>query len=165
MFNKHCLSFFKFLLLIALYVIGQIILSLIYIVPFVTISQDKIEKNWIRKFDEQDENIKRFVQTVQEFNRCCAIDGWKDYVSLRKVPDSCCGVDTFRNSSATGSCKKISSIFTSGCETKFLDLFKEKFDYNLLIGSFSAIFFGIVSTILNYLYLKQIKEQNEAILL
>ena len=85
----------------------------------------QIEKEWARdhtkywtlpQFEYQEQSVKDDIQRIQQDNRCCAVDSWKDYrKDPMHIPSSCCSKYKKGSDATVGQCSVDELEHVPGC--------------------------------------------------
>jgi len=124
-----------------------------------------IKQKVLMKFSEQETSVKKSIQLIQLNNKCCGVDGYKDYMPVKDVedvkyvPDSCCSkFDEHKNASLTGDCDLDSLKAVTGCKSVLQAAIKENYKYVYVV--IGCVFgFQLLVIILSCALSKNIKEQ------
>lgn len=120
-----------------------------------------IKDRIITDFQNQSSSVQQSIQLIQNNNKCCAVDGWKDYkVAAKQIPNSCCGKydETKQHANVTGACQEQDLVNVQGCKQRLQDLISENYKYVYIIVG--CVFgFQLLVIILSCALSKNIREQ------
>lgn len=88
-----------------------------------------VKELYIGRFKDQTTNIQESIQELQQSNRCCGVDSYKDYLQTKPyqlVPSSCCSKFEKGSKVTVGQCSVDELKEVKGCGDLLIDWGLEK---------------------------------------